>query len=221
MILAMAWLFWRIKYTGIANIPLEGPVIIASNHISHLDPPLIGVGVKRPVTFIAKMELFKVPFIGWWLRQLGQISVTRGGGGKAALETAIEALKDGRVIIIFPEGTRSPTGRMQRGRSGVAVLALKTGAPVVPASIEGSFEAFGKGKFVPRPGRVKVVYGKPLTFKDKFTDGDVISRKALDDITTVIMEEIIKLLPEKQRPEATVNAETTLTETELKKSNGG
>jgi len=199
-VLLAAKLLWKISYIDTANIPKTGPLIIASNHASHLDPPLIGAGVPRKVTFIAKQELFSVPFVGWWMKQIGQISVARGGGGKEALATAEEVLRNDGCIIIFPEGTRTKSGRMQRGRTGVAVLALRTGAPVIPAAVEGTFEAFGHGKKIPKPGRVTVQFGKPLTFGQHIAADGTYPRAALEEVTSQIMLEIQRMLPEKRRP---------------------
>jgi 1-acyl-sn-glycerol-3-phosphate acyltransferase len=199
LLLGSAKLFWRVKYEGLENVPRTGGLILASNHASHLDPPIVGIGIPRPVVFIAKQELFKVPFIGWWLRQLGQISVDRGGGGKQALRIAQRCLENGEVIIIFPEGTRSSTGRVVAGRSGVAVLAVKAGVPVIPVGIAGTYKAFRKGTKIPKLGKVIVRYGKPLYFEKSMDSGEVLSRNKLNEITAMIMVEIQKLLPQESR----------------------
>jgi 1-acyl-sn-glycerol-3-phosphate acyltransferase len=175
-------------------------VILASNHASHLDPPIVGTGVPRPVVFIAKKELFETPFVGWWMAQLGQIGVERGGGGRQALKVAQKALEDGEAIIIFPEGTRTPSGRMQAGKNGVAVLAVKARVPVVPVGIEGTFEVFRKGRKIPHLGRIIVRYGKPLYFDDAEANEETVNRAKLDEVTARIMLEIQRLLPEKMRP---------------------
>ena len=194
-----AKLFWRVRYFGVENIPREGPLILASNHASHLDPPIVGIGVPQPVSFIAKAELFRMPIPGWFLRLVGQIGVERGGGGRKALIVAQKCLEEGGTVIIFPEGTRSATGRVMRGRSGISVLALKTGCPVVPVGITGTHKAFHRGMKVPRPGRVTVTYGKPRIFEKGDSNGEAISRSRLDEITAEIMLEIQRLLPEEMR----------------------
>jgi len=199
LLLASAKLFWRVKYEGLENVPRTGGLILASNHVSHLDPPIVGIGLERPVVFIAKQELFKVPLIGWWLRQLGQISVDRGGGGKQALRIAQKCLENGEVIIIFPEGTRSGTGRVAAGRSGVAVLAIKANVPVVPVGIVGTYNAFRKGTKIPRLGKVIVRYGKPISFNGVMNPSEILSRTKLNEITVSIMNEIQNLLPEDMR----------------------
>ena len=199
-VIVLAKVLFFIRYKGAGNIPRTGGVILASNHASHLDPPLVGVGVPRKVTFIAKQELFRVPLLGWWLRQIGQISVERGGGGRAALNAAEKVLRDGGVIIIFPEGTRTQTGRMGRGHTGVAVLALKTGVPVVPVAIEGTFEAFGKGKRIIKPNRVSVVYGEPIHFDQLKSQSGEIQKQELETATAKVMLAIQEQLPEKRRP---------------------
>lgn len=188
-----------LKVHGRENIPRKGRVIIASNHISHLDPPLIGVSAPRNVAFIAKIELFRTPILGWWMRAMGQIGVERGGGGRKALVTAQDVLEKENAIIIFPEGTRSATGRVARGKTGVAVLALKTGSPVVPAAITGSYKAFKRGMKFPKPGRVVIHFGKPIEINGGLPMTDEIPREMLEEVTAKIMREIQKLLPEDMR----------------------
>lgn len=195
-----AYVFWRIKYIDRKNIPRKGRVIIASNHISHLDPPLIGVGIPRNVSFIAKIELFKKNLLGWWMRQMGMIGVERGGGGRKALMAALSVLEREGAIIIFPEGTRSYTGRLSKGKSGVAVLALKSGAPIIPASITGSYEAFSRGMKYPKLGRVKVKFGKPIIVNSGDAMTGEIPRELLEELTAKVMIEIQKLLPESMHP---------------------
>lgn len=196
-----AYVVWRIRYRGVKNIPRKGRVIIASNHISHLDPPLIGVGVPRNVAFIAKIELFKKNLLGWWMRQMGMIGVERGGGGRKALIAALSVLEREGAIIIFPEGTRSYTGRVSKGKSGVAVLALKSGAPIIPAAITGSYEAFSRGMKFPKPGRVTVTFGEPMAVNSGAAMTGEIPREMLEELTAKVMIEIQKLLPESMHPQ--------------------
>lgn len=195
-----AYVVWRIRYLNVKNIPRKGRIIIASNHISHLDPPLIGVGIPRNVVFIAKIELFKKNLLGWWMRQMGMIGVERGGGGRKALFAALSVLEREGAIIIFPEGTRSYTGRVSKGKSGVAVLALKSGAQIIPAAITGSYEAFSRGMKFPKPGRVTVKFGEPITVNAGSAMTGEIPRELLEELTAKVMIEIQKLLPESMHP---------------------
>lgn len=136
---------------------------MAGNHTSVLDPPLMGCAVShRVVHYVAKVELFRPPF-GWLLRALGAVPVERGRGDIVAIRTALGLLKQGQVLGIFPEGTRSPDGRLQAPKRGIGFLVAKAAVPVVPTYIEGTFEAWPKGRRWPRFGTpVCVQYGAPI-----------------------------------------------------------
>jgi 1-acyl-sn-glycerol-3-phosphate acyltransferase len=148
---------------GQDNIPKSGPFMLASNHASHLDPPFVGAHVPHQVSFFARKTLWKPGFASWWLDAVGTIPVDRDGGSDVnSIKRVLQAIKDGKVIILFPEGTRSPDGGLQRAKPGVGMLACRTHVPVLPARIFGSFQAFGRdGKL--RPGTpISVVYGQPM-----------------------------------------------------------
>src|SRR3954470_10377669 len=123
--------FYRIRVEGIEHVPTRGPVILASNHVSFCDSIFLPLVLRRRVTFVAKAEYFEDPKTAWFFRAVGQIPVKRGGGpaGQRALESAREVLESGAVFGIYPEGTRSPDGRLYKGHTGVARLAVETGAP--------------------------------------------------------------------------------------------
>lgn len=191
-------LVFRISFKGVENIPRDGPLLIASNHASHLDPPLVGIGVPRHVTFVAKQELAGSRFLRWFLRNVDAILIDRSRG-RGALEQSLERLEGGAAIIMFPEGTRTHTGRLNRGRRGAAVLALRSGVPVVPACIIGTHECFPPGAKVPKPGKVVVKYGQALRF-DRISGTD-IPADLLDSALREIMEAIEHLLPERMRPQ--------------------
>ncbi len=156
--------FFRGEVSGTDNLPKTGPFLIAGNHASHLDPPLIGSHVPRQMSFFARKTLWVGGLASWWLDSVGTIPVDRDGGQDVgALKRVLRALADGKVLIVFPEGTRSPDGRLQTAKPGVGFIVCKTQVPVVPARIFGSFEAFGRGAKVPTPGtRISVTFGKPL-----------------------------------------------------------
>lgn len=209
LLFAGSKLFFRITYKGVEHIPREGALLIASNHASHLDPPLVGVGVPRHVTYVAKQELAGSRFLRWFLRNVDAILIDRSRG-RGALEQTLERLARGQAVVLFPEGTRSHNGRLNRGRRGAAVLALKSGAAVVPAGIVGSYECLPPGAISPRPRKVEVRYGKALHFS-KF-DGSDIPAGLLDSTLREIMDAIEDLLPERMRPTAVEKAKWYTTE---------
>lgn len=147
--------FYNVKVEGRENLP-DCPYIIASNHRSFADPPLLAVtsGCSK-FGFVAKEELFKVPVFSWLIRKLGAFPVKRGKGDFSVIDESVSRLKEGRRLVIFPEGTRSKTGKVGRGKTGVALIAARAGAPVVPAGIV--FE--GKLRF---RSKVTIKYGRPL-----------------------------------------------------------
>lgn len=153
---------FRMKVTGKGNIPRSGPVILASNHVSLLDPVVIGCAVDRKINFMAKHELFINPIFGTILRWLGAFPVRRGEADRKAFERCFDVLKQGGVLGLFPEGTRSLTGKLLPAMSGTAIIATKTGAPVVPVAVVGTREIWRKNAILPRPGRVEVRIGAPL-----------------------------------------------------------
>lgn len=157
-------MFFRGEVVGLEHLPKEGAFLIASNHASHLDPPIIGSFVQRQVCFFARKSLWKPGVAAWWLDAVGTIPVDRDGGQDvSAIKRVLRALANDKVLILFPEGTRSPDGALQTPKPGVGMIVCRTQVPVVPARIFGSFEAFGKGIGFPRAGNpVSVVFGPPL-----------------------------------------------------------
>jgi 1-acyl-sn-glycerol-3-phosphate acyltransferase len=151
------------------NVPAAGAVIVACNHVSYLDPVVLGIGFRRPVTYLAKKELFAIPVLGPIITALGVYPLDREAGGVAAVRAALRALKDGRCVGIFPEGTRNLTGDVQ-GKGGAALLGALSGAPVVPAAISGTRHA--------RPFRpIRVIYGEPVHIERKRkADGDDLEK---------------------------------------------
>ncbi len=156
-------MFFRGEVDGLENLPKSGAFLIASNHASHLDPPIIGSQVPRQMCFFARKTLWKPGVAAWWLDTVGTIPVDRDGGADVtAIKRVLRALGEGKALILFPEGTRSPDGQLQTPKPGVGLIACRTQVPVVPARIFGSFEAFGRGGRL-RPGTpVSVVFGRPL-----------------------------------------------------------
>ncbi|MFD2371795.1 lysophospholipid acyltransferase family protein [Brevibacillus sp. GCM10020057] len=146
-------LVFRWQVIGREHIPKEGPVILCANHISLWDPPLLGSGIERMVNFMAKEELFRIPVLSFLITKFGAFPVKRGAGDRAAIRTTLKLLEDGKVLGIFPEGTRSKTGELGEGMPGTAMFALKSQATVIPVAIIGPYRLF-------RP--IKIVYGEPI-----------------------------------------------------------
>jgi 1-acyl-sn-glycerol-3-phosphate acyltransferase len=185
---------WRPKVTGLENLPRTGPVIMASNHLSVVDSFIIPIMVARPVYFLAKNEYFRGPVMRTVMTGLNQIPVDRSGGRASlmALDAALPVLRDGNVLGIFPEGTRSPDGRLYRGRPGVARLALDAGATVVPVGLVGTQKIQPIGARLPRVGvPVQMRVGAPLDLSP-WRDATVDSR-VLREIAAALMTEIQKL----------------------------
>ncbi|MEK3853332.1 lysophospholipid acyltransferase family protein [Cytobacillus sp. FSL H8-0458] len=171
---------YRFEVIGKENIPSEGGVLLCSNHIDNLDPPVVGINAPRPVYFMAKEELFNVPVLGKIVPHLNAFPVKRGMSDREALRKGLAILKEGNVLGLFPEGTRSKTGQLGKGLAGAGFFALRSEAHVVPCAIIGPYKAFSK---------LKVVYGTPIDMKE------LRERKASAEETTErIMSEIRKLI---------------------------
>lgn len=163
---ALMRLLFRMEVVDAGRVPATGPVLIVSNHVSLLDPPLVGGSAPRPLFFMAKEELFRIPLFGRLIRSLNARPVRRDGSDMRALKAALALLQEGRAILVFPEGTRGEEGQpLREGKPGVGMLAVLSGAAVVPAYVSGSGHALPRGRALPRPGRVRVTFGPPLFFK--------------------------------------------------------
>ena len=173
---------YRFEVVGTEKFPKQGGILICSNHIHALDPPVVGMTSPRVVHFMAKEELFKVPILGKLLPQVNAFPVKRGMSDREALRTALKILKNGDVVGLFPEGTRSDEGVLKPGLSGAGFFALRGNADVMPCAIIGPYKLFRK---------VKVVYGEPVLMEE------YRERKAsAEEVTAVIMASIQKLLDE-------------------------
>ncbi|WP_199614977.1 lysophospholipid acyltransferase family protein [Paenibacillus alkalitolerans] len=173
-------IIYRFQPIGVDRLPAEGPVIVCCNHQNNLDPPIVGCPLPRMMHFMAKAELFRVPVLSSIIRQVGAFPVNRGGMSKESIRTALQLLKEGRVICIFPEGTRQTA--LGAGKKGAASLAVRSGAWVVPAAIIGSYRLF-------QP--LKVVYGEPYKIA---TAEDLPASAQLEVATERIMASIRELI---------------------------
>ncbi|HEY7039980.1 MAG TPA: lysophospholipid acyltransferase family protein [Methylomirabilota bacterium] len=176
---ALMRLLFRLEVVNAGVVPATGPVLLVSNHVSVLDPPIIGGAAPRPLVFMAKEELFRIPLFGRLIRALNARPVRRDGSDMRALKAALAVLEEGRAILAFPEGTRGQEGGpLREGKPGVGMLAVLSGAPVVPVYVSGSGAALPRGRALPRPTKVRVSFGPPLTFKN---EGKAQGKRASDD----------------------------------------
>jgi 1-acyl-sn-glycerol-3-phosphate acyltransferase len=194
-----AWILFRVMYAtyfrwrvyGAENVPATGGVILAANHASFLDPPLIGSGLKRDINYLARESLFRFPVAGWILHSWNSVPVDRDGGGAKGLKIILGRLLGGAGIILFPEGTRTLDGRLQPARSGIGLVVAKSNAPVVPVRVFGTFEAYGRNVKFPRPKRVAVKYGTPMNFEKLRAEAKECSKDRLKEIYQQIANEIM------------------------------
>jgi len=181
------------------RVPLTGPVILAANHASFIDPPLVGAGITRDINYLARESLFRFPGIGALLRSWNSVPVDREGGGAAGLKAILDRLLAGGAIVLFPEGTRTHDGKLQPARSGIGLTVIKSNAPVVPARVFGTFEAYGRHFKFPRPRPIAVKYGPPMNFEKERTESRTCSKQRLkiiyQEIADEIMDAIARLEP--------------------------
>lgn len=161
---ALAKTFFNYRVIGSENMIEEGPCIIAANHCSFFDPPLVGVACKRAIHYLARKSLLEWPVLGPIFPDLNVIPVDRKNADRSALMGAIRVVKNGGAVLIFPEGTRSPDGKLQPAQPGIGMIVAKTGAPVVPVRIFGSYEVYNRNQRRPKIGTVSVKIGQPLNF---------------------------------------------------------
>ena len=176
---------FRTKVIGAENIPAAGAFILAANHVSNWDPPFLGTFSRRIVNYMGKEELFKNPVMAQICRWLHVFPVKRGAADKTAVKTAVKVLKAGDCLGIFPEGTRSKTGKMGKAESGVSLIAAMTKAMIIPAAIVNTEKIFSAEVKIPR---LAVVYGTPIHF-----DGSAKDKEALAAFAQQLMSEIAKL----------------------------
>ena len=186
-------LLWnRLSIRGAENIPDRGGVLMASNHASFLDPPVVGVGYRgRPIHFMARDTLWNSKFGKWWMDHVGCIPVSRGTGDVRALKLTIKALKEGKAVSMFPEGTRTEDGELQEAKGGIGFIIEKSGCMVVPAYIDGTYKAHPKGTKFIKPSKVTITYGKPIMPEDFQALGT--GREAYDQYAALIMQRIADL----------------------------
>jgi 1-acyl-sn-glycerol-3-phosphate acyltransferase len=183
--------YFRWRVFNAERVPLTGAVILASNHASFLDPPLVGSGLHRGINYLARESLFRFPGMGALLRSWQAVPVDRDGGGAAGLKAILARLLAGGVIILFPEGTRTRDGRLQPARSGIGLTVVKSDAVVIPVRTFGTYEAYGRHVKFPRPKPVAVKYGRPMKFEQLRAEAKNCSKARLKEIYQQIAGEIM------------------------------
>ncbi len=188
-------LLTRCQVKGKENIPSQGPLLIVANHLSLADPPLLGVSFSRKVMFMAKKELFHFRLIGYFIGSLGAFSVHRGQLDRKAMRQVYQVLADGLALIMFPEGTRSLNARLHPAFSGPALIAMRSGAPILPVGIIGTEKIRGVTWLLRRP-QITVNIGQPFYLPPISSR---LTKAKLAELTNSIMERIAELLPTKYR----------------------
>jgi 1-acyl-sn-glycerol-3-phosphate acyltransferase len=199
---AIGWHFFRFVFSyyfgwrtyNAERVPLTGPVILASNHASYIDPPLVGAGLRRQINYLARDSIFKVPVLASILRSWEVVPVDRDGGTGRGLKAILDRLARGGAIILFPEGTRSRHGELNEARSGIGLTVIKSNAPVVPARVFGTYAAYGAHKILPRPRPLAVKYGQPMLFEALRAEAQTCSKPRLKEIYQQVANEIMAVI---------------------------
>jgi len=195
LMVRMLLLLTRCQVRGRENVPSQGPVLVVANHLNLADPPLLWVSLGRKVVFMAKEELFRFRFIGYFIRGLGAFPVHRGQLDRKALRQAERILVEGLALVTFPEGTRSKNAQLQPAFSGSALIALRSGVPILPVGISGTERIKGVAWLLRRP-RVTVNIGQPFHLP---LAGSKLTKVELARLTNYMMGRIAELLPQEYR----------------------
>jgi len=180
-----------LRVSGVERLPRSGPFLLVANHVSFFDPAAAAVACPRPLCYMAKAELFRVPFLGWLIRHVNSFPVEREGADPAAFRTALALLAEGKGLLIFPEGTRGREGILRPGKAGAGMLALRSGVSVVPVYIRGTGTALGRGQRWPRFVPLTVAFGPPLDIRR-----EPPRKAAYEAIASQMMEAIARLQEE-------------------------
>lgn len=195
----LGWCFFRFVYAtyfgwqhfNSERVPKKGPVILASNHASFLDPPLVGAATTRGINYLARESLFRFLLLGWLLRRWNSVPVDREGGGAAGLRAILDRLLAGGAIILFPEGTRTRDGKLQPARSGIGLTVIKSTAAVLPVRVFGTYEAYGRHMKIPKPRHIAVKFGRPMDFSALRAEAKTCSKARLKQIYQEVADEIM------------------------------
>ena len=193
-------LYHRGRIYNAKRLPDEGAFILAGNHVSFLDPPFFGLCCRREAFFMARDTLFRHPLANWILRSWNCVPISRGRGDIAAMRAVLRMLGEGKAVLMFPEGTRSPDGKLQEPRAGIGMVAARARVPIVPMRIFGTDRALPRGASVPRPAQVRIKFGEPFVYPlpANFDElqGETLKAVYLD-IGREIMRRIAALKPER------------------------
>lgn len=191
-----ALLFLDVRLLHVHRVPRSGPVVLAGNHQSFFDPWLIGACLDRRACYLARETLFRVPVLGWLLNRYDCLPVPRESvAPRRSLEVCVQVLQKGRALALFPEGTRSRDGRLQPLKRGIALVARRSGAPVLPILVRGTYALWPRGKLLPRPGKVQVIYGHPLTMNPAESADSFMDRLSSAYHQLAVEVEAYELLP--------------------------
>jgi len=182
--------YFRLEVEGLEHLPREGGCILVANHTSLLDPLVICAASPRVIHYITYAFFYYHPAIHWFCKRAYCIPVKKEGNDISALKNALRLLKDGEMVGIFPEGVRSATGLLAPAEPGVALMAIKAGAPIVPIGIQGAYDAFPKGACLPKPKKVKMVVGSPFYLRDHVAIERKLTEEMQQQALSVIMSRI-------------------------------
>lgn len=197
---AMGRWYFHWKVLNPERVPADGAAILASNHASYLDPPLIGSAITREIHFLGRASLFRNRFAAAVLRAVNCVPVDREGGSPGGLKTVMQLLRHGNAVLLFPEGTRTPDGRLQPAEAGVGLLVLKCGCPVVPVGIWGMHEAYGRHMKFPKPGRVTISFGLPMDFSAVRARTQNCTKSELKEAYQFVADEIMRAIANLRPP---------------------
>jgi len=159
---AISQVWFRFQFSGKGHVPVEGPVLLVSNHQSNLDPVLVGIACPRQLKYLARQGLFFWPF-SLWIRSLGAVPIDRERGALSGIRTTLELLKKQNAVLVFPEGSRTETGKLDVMLPGFSLLARRSGATIVPVGIVGAFDALPRGAIFARPNAIRLAFGPPIS----------------------------------------------------------
>jgi 1-acyl-sn-glycerol-3-phosphate acyltransferase len=222
--------YFHVQLEGVENLPVTEPAILASNHLSFIDSIVLPMNVPRPVYFLGKADYWDSWRTRWFFQGTGVVPVRRGGGGQGedSLRTGVEILRGGDLLGIYPEGTRSPDGRLYRGKTGPVRMALEAGVPILPCAVLGTDRALPTGRYVPRRQPIAVRYGRPLDlsrYRERRNDPFVL-RSATDELMYEIMllsgqEYVDEYAAKVKSGDVDVNAELPPVDTDPDTDEGG